>query len=106
MSTRDELEAASRTSWGIDVDAAMRRHPVGSGATEDDRWTSRDQAELNRVLTAEAHPALPPNWQAWADENTPEDNPIPDAVAFLLLGFLALIVPALIVVSAWHWLVQ
>jgi len=72
-----------------------------------DQWIARHQVELHRVLAAaEAQQHLPPNWQAWADAEPEVDHPIPDAVAFLLLGFLALIVPTLIVVAAWHWLVQ
>lgn len=92
-----------------DRDAAMLRHP--SGVRELDwTFTTTDEARFHALFTAEAqrypHQNLPPNWQAWADENTPDDHPIPDAVALVVVGFLALIVPTLIVVAAWHWLVQ
>jgi len=71
--------------------AAMRRHPSRFSLDEvNPVWTDCDQ------LAA---------WTAHLDDD-PTDHPIPDAVAFLLLGFLALIVPTLIVVAAWHWVVQ
>jgi len=89
MSTRDELEAASRTSWGI-------AKPPG----EDDRWTARHQVELHRVLTAEAHPALPPDWQVWA-EAEPELSARHKLAVLVLLNTAALLV--LLVVGRIVW---
>lgn len=51
------------------------------------------------------HQNLPPNWQDWADEQTPDEHPIPDWIAHLLIIALGLLIPAIIVVAAWHWLV-
>ncbi len=87
-------------AWGTDVDAAMRRHPAGSGAAEDDRWTSRHQVELHRVLTADARPTLPPNWQAWADAE-PEVSALHKVAVWVLLDTAAVLV--LLVVGRIMW---
>jgi len=86
-------------AWGTDVDAAMRRHPAGSGAAEDDRWTSRHQVELHRVLTADARPTLPPNWQAWAEQLEP--SALHKVAVWVLLDVAALLV--LLVVGRIVW---
>ena len=91
MTARDELEADSRTSWG-----------TAKPAAEDDRWTARHQVELHRVLTAEAqqHPSLPPNWQAWAEQE-PELSARHELAALILLGVTAVLV--LLVVGRIVW---
>jgi len=100
VSTRDELEAASRTSWGTDVDAAMRRHPAGSDTPfEAGRWTTHDVRELHRVLTAEAQQHLPPNWQAWAEQ--PEPSALHKVAVWVLLDTAAVLV--LLVVGRIVW---
>jgi len=90
MTAREELEAASRTSWG-----------TAKPAAQDDRWTARHQVELHRVLTAEAqqHPSLPPNWQAWADAEP--ESPQPPLAVLILLNTAALLV--LLVVGRIVW---
>jgi len=101
MSTHDDLEAALRTSWGTDVDAAMRRHPAGSGVAEDDRWTARHQVELHRQLDADAHPGLPPNWQAWAEQPEPGPSALHKLVAGILINIACTLV--LLVVGRIVW---
>jgi len=91
----------ARDAWNTDVDAAMRRHPAGSGAAEDDRWTARHQVELHRVLTAEAHPGLPPNWQARAEQPEPEPSALHKVAVWVLLDTAALLV--LLVVGRIVW---
>jgi len=94
MSTREDFDATIRQLW----DAAL-------GAAEAGWWTARDQAELQRVvtaLTAEAqqHPALPPNWQAWAD-NEPQVSALHKVAVWVLLDTAALLV--LLVVGRIVW---
>jgi len=104
MTARDELEAASRTSWGTDVDAAMRRHPAGSGAHSKPEMvlTTRELVELNRLLTVKADrpPALPPNWQVRAAQE-PELSARHKLAVEVLLGVTALLV--LLVVGRIVW---
>jgi len=71
-------------------------------AAEDDRWTARHQVELNRLLTVKAHqhPALPPDWQVWADAE-PELSPRHKLAALILLNTAALLV--LLVVGRIVW---
>lgn len=68
---------------------------------EDDRWTSRHQVELHRVLTTEARPVLPPNWQVWADEYQPEPSALHRVAVWVLLDTAALLV--LLVVGRIVW---
>lgn len=49
---------------------------------------------------------LPVDWQAWADELTPESHPIPDWVMMILIIGLSWLIPAIIIVASWHWLVS
>jgi len=90
VTAREDFDATTRQAW----DAAV-------GAAEAGRWSARDQAELHRVLTAEAHPALPPNWQAWAEQAEPELSPRHKLFALILLNTAALVV--LLVVGRIVW---
>jgi hypothetical protein len=89
MSTREDFDATTRQAWD-----------TAKPAAQDDRWTARHQVELHRVLTAEARPTLPPNWQAWVEQE-PELSPRHTLAALILLNTAALLV--LLVVGRIVW---
>ena len=93
-----------------DRDAAMQRHPSG---VREPGWTftTRDEDRFNELFTTEAqrypHRDLPDEeWQDWADDLTPDDHPIPDAWALVLILFLGGVVPWVIVIAAVRWAVS
>jgi len=74
-------------------------------------FTTSDEDRFHDLFTTEAQRRypnrdLPVNWQDWADDLTPEDHPIPDSWALVLILFLGVVVPWVIVIAAVRWAVS
>jgi len=99
------VSVTAREEW----DAAMRRHPSAVRESEL-TFTTTDEDRFNDLFTAESqrfpHQNLPPEWQDWADDLTPDGHPIPDAWALVLILFLGIVVPWVIVIAAVRWAVR
>ena len=66
------------------------------------RVTAREE----RDAAMRRHPSAVREWQDWADGLTPDDHPIPDAWALVMILFLGVVVPWVIVIAAVRWAVR